>query len=135
MAKVIHYVKDDQVFCGTKSKTPATTEKFSEVTCKRCLKKMETVTGGFKSFEDKKHGYCLAFRNGNILKIGNDIDDEIGTMLFMGKNGISSTSMKISNSRGFLNKKEEKYLRNYFDTKKNDLGRKPIVSEVFVDFR
>ena len=135
MAKVTHFVKDGKVLCGTKAKAPVTSETFSEVTCKRCLKKAETNTNGAKAVEDRKHGFCLEFKNGKILKLGNDLNMEVGMMVVMDKTGHTVTSMKLSNTRGLLDRKEENFFRNYFDTKKTELKRTHLVSEVFTDFK
>lgn len=135
MAKVTHFVKDGQVVCGTKAKSPVTTETFSDVTCKKCMKKMETSTHGAKAVEDRKHGFCLEFKNGKLLKIGDELDKEVGMMVIMDHTGHTVTSMKMANTRGLLDRKEENFFRNYFDTKKTDLDRKPLVSDVFSDFK
>lgn len=135
MAKVTHFTEKGQVLCGTKAKAPVTTETFSEVTCKKCLKKMEASTNGAKAVEDRKHGFCLELKGGKLLKIGNELNAEVGMMVVMDKTGHTVTSMKMANTRGLLDKKEENFFRGYFDTKKSDLGRKPSVSDVFADFR
>ena len=36
---VIHYMKDEEILCGTKAKTFKSTDDKKHVTCKRCLKR------------------------------------------------------------------------------------------------
>lgn len=135
MAKVTHFIKDGKVLCGTKAKSPATSDVFKDVTCKKCIKKMQTSTHGARSVENRKHGFCLEFNNGNLLRIGNDLNSEIGIIVAMSSQGQTVTSMKMSNTRGVLDKKQESFFRNYFENKKSELGRNPVVSEVFSDFK
>jgi len=40
---VTHYIKDNEMYCKTKSKTLNTTENIDDVTCKRCLNKVKSI--------------------------------------------------------------------------------------------
>ena len=127
---VVHYTNG----CGRCGKKSEITDDKDKVTCKRCLKKLETKTEkivkkakkkniNIKFKNDKKHGYCLKVNNDAILTLGKDLDSKIGTMMLLKRNGMSSCSIKFKGPvTQMLTNKELNILRNCFSTINNDNG-------------
>lgn len=131
---VKHFENDGKILCGTKGKNPNITNIKDDVTCKRCLKKLETPsekTLKKKSkkklriyfVENKKFGYCLEINNDALLKLGDNLDDKIGVMIMFKNSGMSSCSMKFTGPVTQMIKTNElNFLREWFFEKRHELN-------------
>jgi hypothetical protein len=142
---VTHYNKDGKILCGTKGKAPFYSTDKKKVTCKKCLKKMQSVNYSSKSSDSnnlnpfkianhKSYKYCLTNNSDAFIKIGDNDTDTVKTIVILNSNGQYGTSMKFAGKNNPLKKDETDFLKNYFDKKKADLGRSPLVNEVMLDF-
>ena len=136
---VIHYkTKNDEIICGTKSKKINSTTKKGEVTCKKCLKKLETKVEKYakknkiKFIINKKFGPCIEIKE-ILLKLGDTFTSEIGLMILLSPLGMTSTSMKLANVGHFLSNKDINFLRKMFINLKNEHGDVSVlhVQEIF----
>ena len=135
---VVHFKKDGNIVCGTKAAQYTSTENKAEVTCKRCIKKLENKTtkvkktskkalvgkGGIEFVEDSKHGFGLAVGRDTLLKLGKTLDSKIGVITFFNPLGIMTTSMKFASStvEQIISVNEINFLRTLFEDIKSKKG-------------
>ena len=134
---VTHFEKEGKIFCGSKAKAPVTTSIKSDVTCKRCLKKLEgskspkvkkatkksvVGKGGIEFVEDKKHGFGLTVGRDTLLKLGDSMDSKIGVITFFNPLGIMTTSVKFASPtvEQIVSVNEINFLRDLFASLKSE---------------
>jgi len=133
--KVLHYQEvDGKVICETTKENVETTDLKTEVTCKKCLRKIKALSrkkiNKIKFIEDRKWGFCLKIRT-VFLKLGDNLDSKIGTMILVNDAGMLSTSMKMyGNVLDLLSIKEANYLRSWFLNFSMGNGGTVLVSDV-----
>jgi len=124
---VKHFEKDGVVLCGTKGNVVEKTTVKSEVTCKRCLKKLSTpahkevskkstTVTDLDFIEHKKFGFCLDFGRDTILKVGDELDEKVGVMMFLTPAGMFSTSARFASAqvREFASENQINALKEWF---------------------
>jgi len=151
---VKHFEVDGKIICGTKVKTPITTEVKELVTCKRCIKKLgikdnsiltkktpkkkkpvknatkRSQPSYIKYVNDRKWGHCLQVSHGTLVKFGDELEDRVNIIVLIATTGMMSTSMRFSNVLQILSVKEANFLRGWFINHKMHNGGRVLVSEV-----
>ena len=133
--RVLHYQEvDGKIICETTKENVETTDLKTEVTCKKCLRKIKALSrkkiNTIKFIEDRKWGFCLKIRT-VFLKLGDNLDSKIGTMILVNDAGMLSTSMKMyGNVLDLLSIKEANYLRGWFLNFSMSNGGTVLVSDV-----
>jgi|SRR6056297_543796 len=120
----INHFKDENggVLCKSKGKNINLTDNIKDVTCKRCLKKLESVEdiikpdSEIKFTEHKKLKYCLSI-NDVFLKIGDNLNDKVTKMILSKDGGIVSTNIRFSGKKvlDILSENDILYLYEWFD--------------------
>ena len=119
---VKHFDSGNGVLCNTKAKKIESTSIESEVTCKRCLKKLSTMeprNDNIKFVEHKQLKYCLCINDNVFLKLGDDINDRITTMILSKDGSIVSTNMRLGGKVSqLIPEKDLTFLKEWFMMKK-----------------
>jgi hypothetical protein len=138
---VTHFEIDGNILCGSKAKTIKSSAVKEDVTCKRCLKKLETPADktlkkvskkkiNIKFIEHKRFGFCLEINNDAILKLGDDLDERVGIMIMFTNAGMMSTSARFTGPVSqMITKKELDFLKEWFYNKRNENGK---VNDIYV---